>query len=176
VSTITHDHCDIAVHPAVPERNIMRQAHLIVIAVAGLLVLSIASPSRVFAKPKKSTPESCTTKDLNTNFGASCNDQMQQDLMGNKPYTHVLFCGGDTMLCCTVDNATNQVINCRKPAGTRVMPGMSGNAMSQAGMAGVQRRGVEDTPKEGDTAGEPTPVPDWVKELAAQGESGGKKR
>lgn len=151
----------------------MKQQSLVIAAAAGVLILNFASPSWVAAKPKKSTPESCTTQDLNTNFGASCNDQMQQDLMGNKPYTHVLFCGGDTMLCCTVDNSTNQVINCRKPAGTRVMPGMSGNAMSQAGMAGVQRRGVEE--KEEDTTGEPTPVPDWVKELATQGEGGGKK-
>lgn len=153
----------------------MKQHRLTLSVATGLFVLGIALPSGAIAKPKKSTPESCTTKDLNTNFGASCNDQMQQDLMGNKPYTHVLFCGGDTMLCCTVDNSTNQVINCRKPAGTRVMPGMSGNAMSQAGMAGVQRRGVEETSKAEDTAGEPTPVPDWVKELAAQGEGGGKK-
>jgi len=152
----------------------MKQHGLIIVAAVGALILNFASPSWVIAKPKKSTPESCTTKDLNTNFGASCNDQMQQDLMGNKPYTHVLFCGGDTMLCCTVDNNTNQVINCRKPAGTRVMPGMSGNTMSQAGMAEVQRRGVEETPKEEDSAGEPTPVPDWVKELAGQGDAGGK--
>ena len=153
----------------------MKQQRLIIVAAAGVLFLNFSLPSWVVAKPRKSTPESCTTKDLNTNFGASCNDQMQQDLMGNKPYTHVLFCGGDTMLCCTVDNSTNQVINCRKPAGTRVMPGMSGNTMNQAGMAGVQRRGVEETTKGEDTAGEPTPVPDWVKALAEQGEAGGKK-
>jgi len=61
-------------------------------------------------------------KDLNTNFNASCNDQLQDDIMKNRPCTHVLFWGGETMLCCTMDNQTNQVVTCRKPAGTRIMP------------------------------------------------------
>lgn len=76
----------------------MKQHGLIIVAAAGALILNFASPSWVVANPQKSISESCTTKDLNTNFGASCNDQMQQDLMGNRPYTHVLCCGGDTML------------------------------------------------------------------------------
>ncbi|HMU55253.1 MAG TPA: hypothetical protein PKA61_09605 [Nitrospira sp.] len=152
----------------------MRRVHLIITAAAGLLVLNIGVPSGASAKPKKSTPESCTTKDLNTNFGASCNDQMQQDLMGNKPYTHVLFCGGDTMLCCTVDNSTNQVINCRKPAGARVLSG--GATIGATGMAGVQRRGVEESAGANEALGESTPVPDWVKESAAKAQAGDKTR
>ncbi len=152
----------------------MRQAYLIISAAASLLILNIGLPSGASAKPKKSTPESCTTKDLNTNFGSSCNDQMQQDLMNNKPYSHVLFCGGDTMLCCTVDNATNQVINCRKPAGARVMSG--GTNIGATGMAGVQRRGVEGTAGADEDLGESIPVPDWVKESAAKEQAGDKTR
>ena len=97
-------------------------------------------PFSASARPK-GTWQSCNTQDP-PNFGASCNDQMQQDIMGNKP-TPMSLCGGETMLCCTVDNNTNQVINCRKPAGSRVMPGLQGNTLGAAGMAGVQRRGVE---------------------------------
>lgn len=120
----------------------MRQDRVFLISAISLLTLTVTLPSPASAKPK-STWQSCNTKDLNTNFGASCNDQMQQDIIGNKPYTHVLFCGGETMLCCTVDNQTNQVMNCRKPAGSRVMPGMQGTTLGAAGMAGVQRRGTD---------------------------------
>jgi len=153
----------------------MKHHRLILSVATGLLALNISLPSGVFAKPKKSTAGSCTTKDLNTNFGASCNDQMQQDLIGNKPYTHVLFCGGETMLCCTVDNSTDQVINCRKPAGTRVMGGSQGANVGVTGMAGVQRRGVEGSTDSDEALGESTPVPEWVKESAAKEEGGGKK-
>ncbi len=144
----------------------MKTDQIFLIGAVSLLAMALSLPAPASAKPKSSW-QNCNTKDLNTNFGASCNDQMQQDLITNKPYTHVLFCGGDTMLCCTVDNNTNQVMNCRKPAGSRVMPGMQGNTLGAAGMAGVQRRGVEATAQE---AGEDAPVPptltpDVVKEL-----------
>jgi hypothetical protein len=71
------------------------------------------------------------------------------------------------MLCCTVDNQTNQVMNCRKPAGSRVMPGMKGTTLGAAGMAGIQKRGVEATAPESDEeASVPsTLTPDVVKEL-----------
>ncbi len=75
--------------------------------------------------------------------------------MSNKPYAHVLFCGGETMLCCTVENGSNRVINCRKPAGTRVMPGMSGAFAGASGEAAVQKRSVE----RGAPADEEAPIP-----------------
>lgn len=120
----------------------------------GLLVQGFAFPMETMARPKGSAAN-CNTKDLNTNFGASCNDQMQQDVINNKPYTHVLVCGGETMLCCTVDNSTGQVQTCRKPAGARVMPGLNGTNIGAAGTAGIQRRGVEG----GDPADEEAPIP-----------------
>lgn len=65
------------------------------------------------------------------------------------------ICGGETMLCCTIDNSTGQVQPCRKPAGTRVMPGMPGSNLGAAGTAGIHRRSVEG----GDPADEEAPIP-----------------
>ena len=48
----------------------------------GLLVLGFAFPMETMARPKGSAAN-CNTKDLNTNFGASCNDQMQQDVINH---------------------------------------------------------------------------------------------
>ena len=76
----------------------MRSDRVLFIGAISLLAFAVMLPAPASARPK-GTWQSCNTKDLNTNFGASCNDQMQQDIMGNKPYTHVLFCGGETMLC-----------------------------------------------------------------------------
>lgn len=144
----------------------MRSDRVLFIGAISLLAFAVMLPAPASARPK-GTWQSCNTQDLNTNFGASCNDQMQQDIMGNKPYTHVLFCGGETMLCCTVDNNTNQVINCRKPAGSRVMPGLQGNTLGTAGMAGVQRRGTDaQAPASDEESAIPTDLtPDVVKEL-----------
>lgn len=132
----------------------MNRHQNIVVCSLSLLALILALPLGALAKPKASA-QNCNTKDLNTNFGASCNDQTQQDLINNKPYTHVLVCGGETMLCCTVDNSTGQVQTCRKPAGARVMPGLKGTNLGAAGTAGVQRRGVEG----GDPADEEASIP-----------------
>lgn len=147
----------------------MKSTRVLLISAISLLTIAVSLPTPASAR-QKSSWQNCNTKDLNTNFGASCNDQMQQDIIGNKPYTHVLFCGGDSMLCCTVDNNTNQVINCRKPAGSRIMPGMQGNTLGAAGMAGIQSRGTEGTAAATD---EETPIPstltpDIVKELSQQ--------
>lgn len=144
----------------------MRPDRMLFISAVSLLPLVVTLPTSASARPKSSW-QNCNTKDLNTNFGASCNDQMQQDILGNKPYTHVLFCGGETMLCCTVDNNTNQVINCRKPAGSHIMPGMQGNTLGAAGMAGVQRRGTDaQAPASDEESAIPSELtPNVVKEL-----------
>lgn len=138
----------------------MTHTRLFTMTLLGLALLSAAFATGASAKPK-GTWQQCTTKDLNTNFGASCNDQMQDDIMKNHSYTHVLFCGGETMLCCTVDNNSGQVINCRKPAGTRIMPGVG--AIGSGGVVGLQSRGVEGK----DAIDEDTPVPaDLTPDLA----------
>lgn len=147
----------------------MKPDRVLFISAISLLTIAMSLPAPASARPK-GTWQSCNTRDLNTNFGASCNDQMQQDIMGNKPYTHVLFCGGETMLCCTVDNNTNQVINCRKPAGSRIMPGLQGNTLGAAGMAGIQSRGTEGTAAATDEEA-PIPstlTPEIVKDLRQQ--------
>lgn len=130
----------------------MKHAQIFTAKMLALMLTGLAVTSDASAKPK-GTPGQCSMKDLNTNFGASCNDQMQDDIMKNKPYAHVLFCGGDTMLCCTVDNKTNQVINCRKPAGARIMSGVG--AIGSGGVVGLQSRGIEGK----DPIDEETPVP-----------------
>jgi len=147
----------------------MRPDRALLMSAISLLTIAVSLPAPASARPK-GTAKSCTTKDLNTNFGASCNDQMKQDILNNKPYAHVLFCGGETMLCCTVDNNTNQVINCRKPAGSRITPGIQGNTFGAAGMAGVQRRGVESNAPDSDEDAQvpSTLTPEMVKELRQQ--------
>jgi hypothetical protein len=140
----------------------MSSTNLLTLSVLGVICTALTLPAAALAKPKGSAKQ-CTTQDLNTNFGKSCNDQAQQDLMGNKPHYHLLICGGDTMLCCTFDSNTNQVQTCRKPAGARVMPGTH---IGATGSAGVQSRAVEG----GDAADEEAPVPssltpDVAKEL-----------
>lgn len=145
----------------------MKQAHLFTLTVLALMLMGLPLTPDASAKPK-GTWQQCTAKDLNTNFGGSCNDQMQDDIMKSHTYRHVLFCGGETMLCCTVDNNSGQVINCRKPAGTRIMPGVG--ATGTGGMVGLQSRGIEG--KEPIDEHAPVPVeltPEVVKAIRAAG-------
>lgn len=144
----------------------MRSDRLFLVTAISLLTLAVTLPAPASARPKSSW-QSCTFQDLNTTFGKSCLNQMQQDVAFSKPYTHTLFCGGDTTLCCTVSNDTGEVIGCRKPAGSGVMPGMQGNTLGAGGMAGVQRRGVETmAPAPDEEAPVPsTLTPEIVKEL-----------
>lgn len=145
----------------------MKHAQIFTATMLALMLTVLAVTPDASAKPK-GTPGQCSMKDLNTNFGASCNDQMQDDIMKNRPYAHVLFCGGETMLCCTVDNVTNRVINCRKPAGTRIMPGVG--AVGSGGVIGLQSRGIEEKDQVGDEAPVPTELtPDVVKAIRNAG-------
>ncbi len=144
----------LAFHIPQARRYFINRHQIITACSLSLLVLSLALPAGALAKPKGSAKQ-CSVQDLNTNFGKSCVDQAQQDLMGNKPYYHLLICGGDTMLCCTFDGNTNKVQTCRKPAGARVMPGTN---IGAAGTAGVQGRSVEGA----DPADEEAPVPSFL--------------
>lgn len=121
---------------------------------AGLLALPASSD----AKPRKIVSNGCTVDQIQSNFGNSCVDQMEQDIIGNKPYTHALLCSGGQMVCCTYDNSTNQVQTCRRPAGSRLMPGAQGS-VGMLGSTGIQRRGVEGHSPADD---EEAPVPEWM--------------
>jgi hypothetical protein len=125
----------------------------------GMVIGALCLPTGVYAKPKKPLANGCSMSQIQTNFGNSCVDQMEQDILSNKPYTHALLCNGGEMLCCTYDNATNQIQTCRKPAGTRLMPGMKGDIAAQ-GSLGIQRRGIEGSSSDNEEA----PVPTWMTE------------
>lgn len=130
------------------------------ITTVSLMILTglLALPAASDAKPRKPLVNGCTVDQIQSNFGNSCVDQMQQDIMGNKPYTHALLCSGGQMLCCTYDNTTNQIQTCRKPAGSAFMPGVQGS-VGVLGSAGIQRRGVDaNTAAEEEEA----PVPEWM--------------
>src|SRR5262245_37976738 len=103
--------------------------------------LAVTVPHSTLARPKQLV-NGCSAEQIQSNFGNSCVDQMQQDLLNKKPYTHALLCNGSEVLCCTYDNATNQIQTCRKPAGSRLMPGMP--AMKDPTMApsGIKSRSL----------------------------------
>ena len=105
--------------------------------------------------------QNCTAKDLNTTFGSSCMKQADQDILNGKPYRHVLFCGSGGALCCTVDENTGQVINCRKPAGSAL-------SVQPSGQMRIAPRGVE-----GAESDELPEVPEWVTELSKEEQSRG---
>ena len=137
----------------------MKNGQVLGIFVISMIVAGVGLPPESFAKPKR-LYNGCSAEQIQTNFGNSCVDQMEQDIIGNKPYTHALLCNGGDVQCCTYDNTTGQILTCRKPAGTRVMPGRKGTNIGSAGMAGVQSRSVEgaaSTEEEG-------PPPVWMTE------------
>lgn len=137
----------------------MKKRQVLGIFVISMIVAGIGLPPESFAKPKR-LYNGCTAEQIQTNFGNSCVNQMEQDIIGNKPYMHALLCNGGDVQCCTYDNKTGQILTCRKPAGTRVMPGRKGTNIGAAGMAGVQSRSVEgeaSTEEEG-------PPPAWMTE------------
>lgn len=133
------------------------------VLVVSLLGLGLLAPLSVWAKPRKIVSNGCTAEQIQSNFGSSCVDQMEQDLMNNRSYTHVMFCNGDDRQCCTVDNSTNQVINCRRPAGSRTMT-LQGTAIAPSSLGKIQTRGVE----EAEAAGEESPAPEWITEERVQ--------
>ena len=124
-----------------------------------LLCISLIMPLGAWAKPRKVIVNGCTFEQITSNFGNSCGDQGMDDLKNNRTYTHVLFCNGDERSCCTVDNSNNQVINCRRPAGSRTMT-LQGTVTAPTGRAEVQSRGVEGA----EVAGEESPAPEWITE------------
>ena len=75
------------------------------VCLLGVVSFITAVPNSALAKPKQLV-NGCSVEQIQSNFGNSCVDQMQQDLINNRSYTHALLCNGSEMLCCTYDNAT----------------------------------------------------------------------
>lgn len=126
------------------------------VCLLGVVSFITAVPNSALAKPKQLV-NGCSFEQIQSNFGNSCVDQMQQDLINNRSYTHALLCNGSEMLCCTYDNATNQVQTCRKPAGSRLMPGMRDPSITTSG---IKSRGTEDA----ESSDEEVPAPAWMTE------------
>ena len=112
--------------------------------------------NNALAKPKQLV-NGCSFEQIQSNFGNSCVDQMQQDILNNRSYTHALLCNGSEMLCCTYDNTTNQIQTCRRPAGSRLIPGMRDPSITTSE---IKSRGVEGA----DSSDEAAPAPEWMTE------------
>ncbi|GKS57219.1 hypothetical protein YTPLAS18_07460 [Nitrospira sp.] len=134
----------------------MRLSMTFVMCAMMAFMAEITEPSGALAKPKKIVSNGCTVEQLQSNFGESCGRQMEQDLINNRSYTHVMFCNGGQMTCCTVSNSNNQVLNCRRPAGSALQLPLSGTSMTGSVMA----RGVEGA----EDPGEEVSAPDWITE------------
>ncbi len=136
----------------------MTKSNLIVWCAFTVLIGLFALPAPSDARPKQLLSNGCNMQQIQSNFGSSCVSQMEQDIMGSKPYTHALLCNGGEMLCCTYDNGNNQILNCRRPAGSGLMSGAMGN-VGISGTAGIQRRGVDASTEAAD---EEAPAPEWM--------------
>lgn len=133
-----------------------RKDFAIVVAVVGLIMMI---PSEAPARPKKIVLNGCTMDQVQSVFGQSCNRQAEQDLLNGRGYTHVQMCNGDEMQCCTRDNKTQAILNCRKPARPAGSLPTTQGGLPQFGS--VLSRGVEG---EELGEGEETPPPAWMTE------------
>jgi|GEM_PF-2461386 len=134
----------------------MQQQRVFGFFVIIIILAGLSLPAESFAKPK-AVSNGCTVDQIQSNFGNSCVDQMEQDIINNRSYTHALVCNGGEKLCCTTDNTTGRIINCRRPAGSRSMT-LQSTAIAPSSIGGIQTRGVEGS----DAADEEAPAPEWM--------------
>lgn len=132
----------------------MRLTRTMTIVALSFTIWVFGLPLNAQAKPKAKV-FGCTTEDLNTNFGSSCVSQAEQDIIKGHSYIHVLVCEGGQMKCCTM-SSTQQVLNCRRPAGSAALSG----GLKSLNQGAVLSRGIEG----GDEVGEETPIPSWLTE------------
>ncbi|MCW5784332.1 MAG: hypothetical protein KIT39_13555 [Nitrospirales bacterium] len=132
----------------------MRHTHIMAVVTLGIAIWVFGLPLNAQAKPKAKV-FGCTTEDLNTNFGSSCVSQAEQDIIRGHSYIHVLVCEGGQMKCCTM-SSTQQVLNCRRPAGSAALSG----GLKNLNQTQVFSRGIEGE----EEVGEETPVPSWLTE------------
>lgn len=135
----------------------MRYQRIPVLMATSVLFLATIMPQSVLARAKQLV-NGCSAQQIQSNFGNSCVDQMQQDIINNRSYTHALVCNGGEVLCCTYDNATNQIQTCRRPAGAKTAATLGTTLAPNTGK--VLSRGID----EDNTAGEDSPVPSWMTE------------
>lgn len=135
----------------------MRNHRIPVLMATSAVFLAMIMPQSILARPKQLV-NGCTAQQIQSNFGNSCVDQMQQDLINNRSYTHALVCNGGEVLCCTYDNTTNQIQTCRRPAGTKAAATLGTTVAPNTGT--VLSRGVDEDNKDSEDA----PVPSWMTE------------
>lgn len=145
-----------AVHNQLTQEVTMRHTHTMAIVTFGIALWVFGLPLNAQALPKPKQFGGCTIEDIQSNFGSSCVRQAEKDIMEGRSSTHVLVCEGGQMKCCTVDNSTDQVQTCRRPAGSAAISGR----LNRVNPAQVFRRGVEGE----EELGEETPVPSWLTE------------
>lgn len=130
----------------------MKHTSTMAVLTLGMTLWMFGLPSDGSAKPK-SRVFGCSYDDLQTNFAGSCLRQAEQDIIKGNSYIHVVICEGGQQKCCTVSDS-GQILNCRRPAGSPIMPGTR-NQLNQTPILG---RGVDGA----DQPGEETPVPSWL--------------
>jgi hypothetical protein len=130
----------------------MRSVRQLSVVILGITCLVAGQALDTHAKPKQSTAFGCTIDDLQTNFAGSCIRQADQDIINGNSYIHVVICEAGQQKCCTV-SSSGAILNCRKPAGSAIRPGLSA-------APAVSTRGVEGA----DDLGEEEPVPPWLNE------------
>ena len=78
------------------------------LAAFGLLLL-VAAPAN--ARPKVLS-NGCTGEQLQSAAAGQCIDQMQDDILNNRPTFHAVYCSGvGTMRCCEYDAQTGATID-----------------------------------------------------------------
>ncbi len=145
-------------HPLVRQRTWL----VVAVVLAGLIG---AFPSASFAKPKK-IYHGCTLDQLHSRLGQSCDTQATDDLVKGHGYVHQMFCDGEEMSCCTVENGTGRILTCRKAPLSMVNP----NVQNPRASGSVLSRGTER-----DESGEDSPPPSWLTESWLQEHAGDKK-
>jgi hypothetical protein len=76
-----------------------------------VLALFLALPQHASAKPKKPS-FGCGIQQIQSAQAAPCIAKADDDILKGRAYTHVVYCSSTgKMLCCRVDNATQQIID-----------------------------------------------------------------
>jgi hypothetical protein len=76
-----------------------------------VLALALAVPQPAYAKPKRPS-FGCSMQQIQSAQAAPCIAKADDDILKGRPYVHVVYCSSTgKMLCCRVDNETQQIID-----------------------------------------------------------------